>query len=72
MGFKDICKKCDYKYVCNLTCFEYVNSESKGVLQYCDFHAFCSIEGVKAFIHFKSEDECDKLALDSQRLAGLI
>ena len=62
--FKKACEKCDYKYMCNLTCFHLMGGAeegNEGQRQYCDFQIFNNIEGVRYFIDTHPESDMDHL-----------
>jgi hypothetical protein len=72
--FKKACEKCDYKYMCNLTCFHLMGGAeegNEGQRQYCDFQIFNNIEGVRYFVDTHPESEMDHLLACWQVGSGL-
>lgn len=72
--FTKACEPCDYKYMCNLTCFHLMGGAEvgdKGQEQYCDFQIFNNIEGLKFFIDTHSEAEMDHLLACWQAGSGI-
>ncbi|MFA6132547.1 MAG: radical SAM/SPASM domain-containing protein [Phycisphaerae bacterium] len=74
LGFPKACSACDFKYMCNMQCFQYlsgVDEHSRGQKLYCAFHQHCTVEGVKFWFSRMTDAEALE-KVTNQALIGVV